>query len=88
MDWFKVPGQNCPVALGAPCEYTSDCNDLARKQTQCFSLAAPTQSSLGWTNSGAISSSSAGTLTCDPFRKVCGMMEKYEDIDHWWIGVD
>jgi len=72
-NWFKVPGQGCPVALGSvQCETNLDCAAYAKQNPQCSSLST-TGTGLGWTDSGAISSSSAGNLTCNPFRKVCEM---------------
>lgn len=78
-NWFKVPGQGCPVALGGvQCETNLDCASYAQQNPQCSSLST-TGTGLGWTDSGAIRSSSAGNLTCNPFRKVCEMYtnEKY-----------
>ena len=72
-DWFKVPGQNCPVALGrTTCETNLDCENAATVEPSCSNLTT-TGTGLGWTSDGAIRSSSAGMLTCDPFRKVCTM---------------
>ena len=72
-NWFKVPGQGCPVALGGvQCDTNLDCAAYAQQNPQCSSLST-TGTGLGWTDSGAISSSSAGNLTCNPFRKVCEM---------------
>ena len=76
--WFRVPGQDCPVALGGvPCETNLDCQMALSHDTSCQSLLPYQTAGLGWSN-GGISSSSAGTLKCDPFRKTCGMVEKYE----------
>ena len=72
-NWFKVPGQGCPVALGSvQCETNLDCASHAKQNPQCSSLST-TGTGLGWTDSGAVRSSSAGNLTCNPFRKVCEM---------------
>jgi hypothetical protein len=81
---FKVSGQGCPVALGATsCETDFDC-DTAALDMGCGSLSSQY---MPW-NSGKIASSSAGNLRCDPFRKVCGMVEKFEiSEEKWWIGV-
>lgn len=86
--WFRVPGQGCPVALAQiPCNSTLDCTRAAAQYPSCSSLLPYQTSGLAWT-SGGISSSVAGSLRCDPFRRVCGMQEKYEEtLPNWGEGV-
>jgi hypothetical protein len=70
---FKVSGQGCPVALGGvQCDTNLDCAYAAQQHPQCSSLST-TGTGLGWTDSGAVRSSSAGNLSCHPYRKVCEM---------------
>ena len=76
-NWFTVPGQGCPVALGASCSVDLDCKEKAKLYPSCQGLLTGGQG-LGWTSSGAVRSSSAGDLRCDPYRKVC-TMESYEE---------
>ena len=72
-NWFNVPGQGCPVALGGfQCDTNLDCVSYAQQYPQCSSLST-TGTGLGWTDSGAVRSSSAGNLSCHPIRKVCEM---------------
>jgi len=76
---FKVSGQGCPVALGGvQCDTNLDCAAYTQQNPQCSSLST-TSTGLGWTDSGAVRSSSAGNLKCHPYRKVCEMYtnEKY-----------
>jgi len=75
--WFQVPGQGSPMGMGIlPCENNFDCQNHTTLKN----------GSVPWTT-GKISSSSAGNLVCDPFRKKCVMKEKFEKEDYWWIGV-
>jgi len=77
-NWFKVSGQGCPVALGGvQCDTNLDCAHAAQ-QHRCSSLST-SSTGLGWTDSGAIRSSSAGNLTCHPIRKVCEMYKNGKD---------
>ena len=39
-NWFKVPGQGCPVALGGvQCDTNLDCAAYAQQNPQCSSLS-------------------------------------------------
>ncbi len=81
MNWFNVPGQFCPIAMGSiPCETNYDCtqklNLLSAQNPACSQLTGPT-TGLGWTDAGAVQNSAAGKVTCHPFRNVC-TMENFE----------
>ena len=86
--WFRVPGQGCPVALAQiPCNSTLDCTQAAARYPSCQSLLPYQTAGLSWTG-GGVAGSAAGSLTCDPFRKVCDMHEKYEPQQpDWSVGV-